>query len=58
MTNEQWKQLDELASKRILTFTERVQIQDYIKNTEEVDEHPEWYQGPCNCRLCQSYNDG
>jgi len=28
-----------------------------LRKTETEDEHPDWYQGPCLCRLCLSYGD-
>lgn len=28
-----------------------------LEMTEMLDEHPEGYDGPCSCKLCQSYGD-
>jgi len=25
--------------------------------TKDIDEHPDEWEGPCLCRLCQSYGD-
>ena len=32
-------------------------IEWLITLTRDVDEHPEDYDGPCECHLCQSYMD-
>lgn len=31
--------------------------EDIYRLTYKKDEHPEHYDGPCYCKLCQSYND-
>lgn len=33
----------------------RQERDELLKMTEQLDEHPEGYDGPCHCRLCLSY---
>ena len=53
MTPEEWKELERAYE---LKLTEE-RIEELLKKTEEVDEHPEDYDGPCWCQLCCSYAD-
>lgn len=50
MTHEEWEELKCLPehSKR---------YSELMLKTEAEDEHPEEYDGPCWCLLCQSYAD-
>jgi hypothetical protein len=34
-----------------------MRFEELMKKTESEEEHPEDYDGPCWCRLCQSYAD-
>ena len=50
MTLEEWNELEiepELTNR----------WKELMKKTEVEDEHPENYNGPCFCKLCQSYSD-
>jgi len=49
MTQEQWNELC------ILDGGE--EAAKLLELTEYEDEHPEDYNGPCMCKLCQSYGD-
>lgn len=31
------------------------QINDYLKLTEGLEDHPDWFNHGCYCRSCQSY---
>jgi cell shape-determining protein MreC len=31
---------------------------ELLKLTEQLDEHPEGYDGPCFCKMCVGYNSG
>lgn len=46
---------DELT--KMKTFMSKLNLpeKDFMKWTETLDEHPEEYDGPCNCYLCLSY---
>jgi hypothetical protein len=35
-----------------------VQCEELIRLTTPLDEHPDEYDGPCNCATCRSYADG
>lgn len=49
MTEEEWK---------LLLATEDLKIErELMAKTRLEDEHPEWYDGPCDCSLCMSYAD-
>ncbi len=49
MKEKDWKELERTED------AEREQV--LLKATCDEDEHPVWYDGPCNCRLCWSYGD-
>lgn len=51
MTSTEWDRLEELGSDGGEEATQLLQM------TEQEDEHPEGYEGPCSCRLCQSYGE-
>lgn len=50
---------DELRNEltKMQTFLSKLNLpeKDFMKWTETLDEHPEEYDGPCNCYLCLSY---
>ena len=45
MTEADWHRLEDTNDPELL------------ERTETQDEHPEWFNAPCYCRLCQSYAD-
>lgn len=57
MTKEEWEELKRLGMIRRRSRSETDREIELIKKTEEEDEHPEEYDGPCMCRLCSSYGD-
>lgn len=36
--------------------TDSIRNEQLLAWTEDQHEHPEWYEGPCYCRLCMSYD--
>ena len=50
MTKAEWAELEDDS-----TTTGR--YESLLELTIKEDEHPEDYEGPCFCRLCQSYGD-
>lgn len=50
MTQEEWGELESLREN-----CDR--YHELMKKTEAEEEHPEDYDGPCWCQLCQSYGD-
>lgn len=59
ITLEEWRELRELGK---IEMQDQSDFQRYrydvlIKKTMPIDEHPEWYNGPCLCLLCLSYGD-
>ncbi|MCJ7747843.1 MAG: hypothetical protein MUP27_08870 [Desulfobacterales bacterium] len=57
MTKEEWEELRRLGMIGHKIRAEIDRETELIKKTEEEDEHPEEYDGPCMCRLCCSYGD-
>ena len=53
MTPEEWKELAEMFLN--LETLERYHI--LLTKTQDEEEHPEDYDGPCFCALCRSYAD-
>jgi len=51
MTHSEWVELE--SSMEI----PKERCNELLEKTTFVDEHPEWYQGPCHCQLCLSYGD-
>jgi len=49
MTEEEWKILE--------VTTNGEKYNELLWKTRDEEEHPEWYNGPCACTLCQSYAD-
>lgn len=45
----------EEATKLPVETPKSVLYDTLIKITQELDEHPEDYEGPCSCGLCRSY---
>jgi hypothetical protein len=52
MTKKDW---DELARLSVLGKMKTVQACHLMSLTEQEEEHPEDYDGPCWCALCRSY---
>lgn len=51
MTDKEWKRLESLGQK------EGEEWNRLMAKTEQELEHPEWFEGPCMCKLCMSYGD-
>ena len=54
MTLSEWKTLDFIGVPK--TNREKQQYEELIEKTKAEDEHPEFYDGPCMCKMCQSYS--
>jgi hypothetical protein len=54
MTDAEWKELDFISVPK--TQREKARYEELMKKTEKVDEHPEYYDGPCYCHMCSTYN--
>ena len=54
MTKEEWEELESMSYPTI--NCRRYDV--LMKKTETEEEHPEDYNGPCFCKLCQSYAMG
>jgi hypothetical protein len=54
MTKSEWQELEFISVAK--TNRDKIRYAELIKQTEEEDEHPPEYDGPCFCRLCRSYN--
>ena len=47
---------DEVIGKALMYAKElEVYFDNFLKMTRSLDEHPEDYDGPCECETCQSY---
>ena len=60
MKRTDWEMLEYLIEKDLqhkADKTEKNMLESLLKNTREEDEHPEWYEGWCECYLCMSYGD-
>lgn len=54
MKNQEWLKLERMAKHGDI-LPARGLGSTLLRKTETQDEHPEWYTGPCFCRLCMSY---
>lgn len=56
-----WKELERLSVEiEMSDSVERKKADRYMRllqMTFNVDMHPEWYQGHCQCKECRSYGD-
>ena len=51
-----WQELERLSGKRQNEEDEKW-YKIYLGLTEKEDEHPDWFEGNCFCKLCMSYAD-
>lgn len=51
LTDKEWKRLESLSQLGGKEFDR------LMAKTEREDEHPEWFEGACRCKLCMSYGD-
>jgi hypothetical protein len=52
-TDEEWKQFEA----RLEGVKAGKEFDALFKMTTGQEEHPEWYESPCDCNLCRSYGD-
>jgi len=55
MTEEEWEELRQLGMTHGRGLSKRGR--ELLDKTAKEDEHPENYDGPCECYLCRSYGD-
>ena len=54
MKPEDWKELERLNKVGALKPL-RGRGLELVEKTRQVEEHPDDYEGPCECRMCISY---
>ncbi len=59
MTSKEWRKLGRIVDSDLINSNARVLKEYYelLEKTKTVDEHPEWYDSACLCRLCCNYGD-
>ena len=55
MTEANWKRLEELSGLLNRNSIEECEYDTLLSMTMNEDEHPEWFNGSCSCKLCMSY---
>lgn len=52
-TDEEWEEFEA----RLEDAETQKEVNNYLDLTRSQEEHPEWYDSPCECQLCCSYGD-
>jgi hypothetical protein len=48
LTKDEWQNLNDKGE---------AVYPELLKRTRYEEEHPDWYDGPCECQMCCSYGD-
>jgi hypothetical protein len=56
LTKKEWRELEELSARPYSeTSQEQKRFNELTDRTRNHYEHPEWYEGYCECYTCLSY---
>jgi hypothetical protein len=53
MNTDEWRELENLEG--FESKLEKKRYNELLTKTQKEDEHPEWYDGPCLCVMCCTY---